>query len=131
MYTSFIARRSGTTDYRAVVRVTATAVTVQIQRTVGGTATVLGTTPTLPGGTLAADSSLEVKFRVVGNGTTTLQAKVWRTGEAEPTAWTVTTTDTTAALQANGAVGVYSYLSGSSTNAPVVAKFDQFTVDPA
>ena len=47
MYTSFIARRNGTNDYRAVVRVTATAVTLQIQRTVGGTATVLGTTPTL------------------------------------------------------------------------------------
>lgn len=130
MYTSFIARRNGTTDYRAVVRVTASAVTVQIQRTVSGTATVLGSTATLAGGTLAANSSVQVKFQAVGNGTTTLRAKVWRTGDAEPTAWTVTTTDTTAALQSAGSVGVYSYLSSSATNGPIVAKFDQFVVTP-
>ncbi len=88
MYTSFIARRNGTSDYRAVVRVTATAVTVQIQRTVGGTATVLGSTATLSGGTLAADNSVQVKFQVDRRNSTTLQAKVWRTGDTEPTAWT-------------------------------------------
>ena len=131
MYTSFIARRNGTTDYRTVVRVTATAVTVQIQRTVGGTATVLGSTATLSGGTLAANNSVQVKFRVVTVGnSTTLQAKVWRTSPDEPTAWNVTTTDSTAGLQTAGGVGVYSYLSGSATNGPVVAKFAEFVVRP-
>ena len=130
MYTSFVARRNGTSDYRAVVRVTATAVTVQVQRTVGGTATVLGSTATLAGGDLAANNSVQVKFQATGNGTTTLRAKIWRTGDDEPTAWSVTTTDSTAALQTSGATGLYSYLSSSSINGPVTAKFDQFVVTP-
>lgn len=130
-YSSFIARRNGTTDYRAVIRVTATAVTVQIQRTVGGTATVLGNTVTLPGGPLAADSTLNVKFQAVGANSTTLRAKVWRADATEPTAWTVSTTDSTAALQVAGGVGLYSYLSGSATNGPIVARFAEFVVRPA
>jgi PKD repeat protein len=130
-YTSFIVRRSGNTDYRAVVRTTATAVTVQIQRTVSGTATVLGSTVTLTGGALAANDTVNVKFQAVGNGTTTLRAKVWRSTDTEPTAWTVTTTDGTAALQNAGGVGLYSYLSGSATNGPIVARFASFEVKPA
>jgi hypothetical protein len=117
-------------NHRAVVRVTATAVTVQVQRTVGGTATVLGSTATLAGGDLAANNSVQVKFQATGNGTTTLRAKIWRTGDDEPTAWSVTTTDSTAALQTSGATGLYSYLSSSSINGPVTAKFDQFVVTP-
>ena len=53
-----------------------------------------------------------------------MSAKAWRTGTAEPGAWTTTTTDTTVGLQGNGSVGVYSYLSGSATNAPVTLAFD-------
>ncbi|MFT4297058.1 MAG: PKD domain-containing protein [Micropruina sp.] len=130
-YTSFIVRRNGTTDYRAVVRVTSTATTVQFQRTVNGTATVIGNTVTLSGGALTANETLRLKVQATGANSTTLRAKVWRAAASEPTAWTVSTTDSTSGLQTAGSVGVYSYMSGSSTNSPIVAKFAEFIVEPA
>ncbi|GAC1432585.1 MAG: hypothetical protein NVSMB54_28920 [Ktedonobacteraceae bacterium] len=42
--------------------------------------------------TAKANTSYTIRFRVVG---TTFSAKVWATGSAEPSAWTLTTTDTT------------------------------------
>ena len=39
-------------------------------------------------------------------------------------------TDSTASLQAVGSIGVGTYLSGSATNAPVVASFDDLWVGP-
>jgi hypothetical protein len=45
-------------------------------------------------------------------------------GTAEPAAWTASITDSTAAQQGAGAIGLGTYLSGSATNAPVVASFD-------
>ena len=55
----------------------------------------------------------------MGNGTTTVRAKIWLNGATEPAGWSLTATDTTAALQNPGAVGFYSYLPGSATNAPI------------
>ncbi len=127
VYTSLVARRIGTSDYRVKVRVTATATTVYLVRTVNGTETTLGTQDIV--GTLPAGAVLNVRFQAEGQGTTTLRASAWTTG-AEPAAWTVTATDTTAALQNPGAVGIYTYLSGSATNAPVTLRVDTFTAKP-
>jgi len=66
----------------------------------------------------------------IGTGTTSLATKVWLQGTTEPTPWLLTTSDTTAALQAAGAVGLGNYLSSSSTNAPVTVSFDDFTAGP-
>ena len=54
----------------------------------------------------------------------TLNAKVWKSGTAEPSTWQATTTDTTAALQAAGGVGLAAYLSGSTTTNPVAVTWD-------
>ena len=48
----------------------------------------------------------------------------------EPAAWNLTATDTTAALQNPGAVGLYTYLSGSATNLPFTVSYDNFRVVP-
>lgn len=73
---------------------------------------------------------LQVRVQAFGTSPTTLRAKVWRTGTAEPATWTASVTDTTAALQAPGAIGLRSYLSSSATNAPVVASFDNLWAGP-
>lgn len=65
---------------------------------------------------------LNVRLEVRGAGSSTLNAKVWKTGTPEPTTWQLTSTDTTAALHSAGAVGICSYLSGSATNAPITLK---------
>jgi len=127
VYASAVVRRAGTSDYRVKVRVTATDTTAYLARTVGGTETILTSVP-LPGVVVAAGDALSLRLRAVGGGTTTLNAKVWRAGTTEPTGWTTTTTDSTAGLQSAGAVGVYAYLSGSATNAPITLSFPDFNV---
>jgi hypothetical protein len=67
---------------------------------------------------------------VGGTGTTALSAKLWRAGTTEPAAWGASANDTTASLQAAGSIGLVSYLSGSSTNAPVVVTFDDLQAAP-
>ncbi|MFT3832719.1 MAG: PKD domain-containing protein [Micropruina sp.] len=129
IYSAVVGRRIGTSDYRVTITTTSTKVQVQLRRNISGTETSL-TTVTLAGGTLAANSSLQIRFQVTGANATTLRAKVWRDGDAEPSAWTTSTTDATAALQVAGGVGLYGYLSGSATNSPVTARFPSFTVKP-
>ncbi len=94
--------------------------------TVGGVETVLssGNVP----GIYAPGSVLRVRLQATGTGTTTLKAKAWYTTSSEPAAWNLTTTDTTASLQNPGAVGIYTYLSGSATNAPMKTFIDNFWV---
>ena len=108
------------------MRVTGTDTTAYLARTVGGVETILTTVP-LPGVVVAAGDALSFRLQAVGGGTTTLNGKVWKAGTAEPGAWTTTTTDTTAGLQSAGAVGVYAYLSGSATNAPITLSVPDFS----
>jgi PKD repeat protein len=75
----------------------------------------------------AAGKPVNVRFQVSGEGTTTLNAKVWTTG-AEPAAWNVTATDTTAGLQARGTVGVSTYVPSSAPTTTV--SFLEYRVTP-
>ncbi|UDY35503.1 PKD domain-containing protein [Dermatobacter hominis] len=131
-YLAVIGRRvDASNDYRMKLRVQAGgAVTAQIVRVVGGTETAVQTVTTVPGLTVGAGDVLRVRFQATGTGTTALAAKVWLDGSAEPSAWQLQTTDTTAALQAAGSVGVWAYLSGSSTNAPVTLSVDDLVAGP-
>jgi hypothetical protein len=71
-----------------------------------------------------------VRFQVSGTSPTTLKVKVWPSTSPQPAAWTLTATDSTAGLQAAGAVGLTTYLSGSTTNAPTTVKFSSFSAGP-
>jgi PKD repeat protein len=99
--------------------------TVQLRlgRQVGTTETVLQT-QMVSGLTVAAGDKLNFKVQATGTSPTTLRAKVWKVGTAEPAAWGTSLTDSNAALQAAGSIGLEAYLSGSATNAPQVASFD-------
>jgi PKD repeat protein len=101
------------------------AVTVTLGRNVGSTQTVLQT-QTVSGLSVAAGDRLNIRAQATGTSPTTFRAKVWKVGTTEPSAWMVSVTDSTASLQAAGAVGLGTYLSGSATNAPVTASFDDF-----
>jgi len=85
-------------------------------------------TTTIPPSTYAAGQQLQVRLQATGSAPTTLRAKVWPVGSAEPGSWQVTTTDSTAGLQSPGGVGVTTYMAGSSTNLPVLATFDDLLV---
>ena len=108
-YVSVIGRRvSQGNDYRLIVRYLAGgSVQVLVARTVGGTQTVLANV-TPPGLTVVPGDVL--RARLVINGTTptstTVTAKVWRASSPEPAPWLLTATDSTAAIQSPGGVGM-------------------------
>jgi PKD repeat protein len=122
-------RVNPTNDYRAKVKVSNTgAVSVQLVRLVANVETVISTA-NISGITYNAGDVLHVRLQVSGTGTTLLKTKVWKDGTTEPTTWALSSSDTTAALQAPGSVGVWVYVSGSSTSA-MVASIDDFEASP-
>jgi PKD repeat protein len=130
-YVALLARRTGSTYYRGVLKFLADGrVSLSITRVVSGTETGLGSL-VLPGVTYSPGTSLQVRLDASGSGTTTLAAKAWLTGTPEPAGWQVTASDSTAALQASGAVGVWAYVSGSATTLPVRVNLDQFWAGPS
>jgi PKD repeat protein len=131
-YVSILGRRVGTNnDYRVKLRFNANGtVSVILGRTVAGTEANLAGLNTLPGVNYVPGQVLRVKLQTTGTGTTALAAKVWVAGTAEPAAWTLQATDTSAALQTAGGVGVQLYLSSTASLLPVVLSFDDFTAGP-
>ena len=102
-YVSVIGRGVGAERYTARVALEPTKARLDLQ--------VTGTTiayANLPNVAYSPGTVITVRLQVTGTGTTTLRAKAW-TGATEPGAWQVTKTDTKAALQAAGTVGVLFY----------------------
>ncbi len=126
-YTSVVGRTVGAESYRARVVVnTAGQVNLQLLRS-GTTLQAIR----VAGLAYATGDQLRVRLQVTGTSPTTVRAKVWRVGEAEPTAWQLSTTDATASLQAAGSVGLGSYLAANSTTVPFSTAFDEFRVTAA
>jgi PKD repeat protein len=125
-YISVIGRRvAATTDYRAKVQLAANGtVSLWLARTVSGTETLIPGGGVVSGLTVAAGDRFEVRMQAVGSNSTTLRAKIWKSGTLEPASWTRQGTDNTAGLQVAGGVGIYYYLSGSTSNIPVVFSVD-------
>ena len=123
IYTSLAVRRIGNSDYRVRVRAMPTSSTIALSRVIDGVETTLSSA-NVPGLAYQVGDVWRFEIEALGTGPTTLAAKVWKTTEAEPASPQVTASDSTASLQAGGGTGVVSYLSSSSTNAPVVASFD-------
>jgi hypothetical protein len=132
LHVSVTGRRvSAGNGYLAKVLVNANgSVTVRVDRLVGGVESAVAGPVTVPGLTYVAGLSLSVRVQVFGTGPTTLRARVWRTGQAEPSGWQVSGTDATAGLQVGGSVGTIGYLSGAVTNAPVNVSVTSFTARP-
>ena len=132
IYISAIGRHTAGGDYRGKARVQANgAVAVSVSSVVGGTETLLGGKEVVVSGlTYSVGTKLRMRLQVQGTTTTTIRVKVWDASTAEPTAWLISQTDSTAALQGAGSVGLMTYLSGSATNPPVTVSFDDLSVQP-
>ncbi len=124
-------RRSTTSDYRIKARIFGTgAVYLSISRFSGGTETTLGSELQVSGLTYLAGSYLNVHAQVSGLTPTTLKASVWPAGQAEPATFQVSKSDSTAALQGSGQVGLRAYTSSTTSNNPIVESFDSFVAAP-
>jgi len=119
-YLSVLGRTIGTEDYRSRVKVSATG-TVQLQLLRGATTLKAAT---ISGLLYAPGDQLNLTTQVTGTSPTTLRAKIWRAGTAEPTDWQVTAADSAASLQKAGSIGLSLYLGGTATTVPVTAAFD-------
>jgi hypothetical protein len=110
--------------YGAVALVdTAGAVTVAVDRLVGGVNTILGSFAAT-GVTLVAGTYLRVRFQVSGAYPTTLRVRAWLDGDSEPTTWASEQTDSSAALQTAGSIGILSGANAALTNGPIVFSWD-------
>ncbi len=125
-YFALNGRVVGTSAYRGKVQVFPSgAVTVYLVKLVAGVETTLGSAKLT--GTYAPGDVLSVRMQAVGGAPTALKLKAWRSGTSEPGSWAISTTDETGGLQTAGSVGMYFYLSGSATNAPVTLTVDDFS----
>jgi PKD repeat protein len=133
-YLDVVGRRvAQNTEYRARVILAGNGrITVALTTLRGSSSAVtLASGVQLPSSiTYEPGSELNVRFQVTGTGPTTLRLKVWPAGTPEPAGWQRTATDSFAALQAPGGVGLTGYLSGSVTNAPVVVRMLELTARP-
>ena len=122
-------RINSQTEYRAKLRFAVNGgVYVQASAVVGNVETPIGTEVQVPGLSRTPGGFIRLRAQVEGASPTTIRIRAWADGAAEPATWQYTATNSAASLQVAGAVGVRSYLSSSTTNAPVLFSFDDFRV---
>ena len=130
-YVSVIGRRvDASNDYRVKLRFYDNGdVNATLVRVVAGVETSVGG-GRVTGLTYNSQDVLRVRLQVSGNGPTSLKVKVWKAGSDEPAAWNSQATDSTAALQVAGAIGVQVYVGSTVTNVPQTVRFDELSVFP-
>jgi hypothetical protein len=127
-YVAIVGRDVGSDSYRTniILKSNGTAA-MNIVKVVGTTTPIVAST-IIPGFTYAAGDQLSLRFQALGTSPTTLRARIWHTGQAEPATWQASGSDSTASLQAPGSVGLLGYLSSATTNAPSPVTFDDLSV---
>ncbi len=128
-----VARRTTAGEYRVRVRFAPDKrVRLSASKRVSGAETIVGgVEPTVSGAVHAPGQRYHLRVRVMGSAPAALEAKVWPLGGAEPATWTLAVTDSTPALQKPGASGLFAYLGGDTTNAPVAVAVDDLSVRTA
>jgi PKD repeat protein len=129
LYVYLGARHTGTSQYRLRLKQVGTGgIQLSLTKVVSGTETVVQTAA-VAGLNFTPGQFLRMRLQVSGTASVVIRGKVWIVGTTEPSAWQVTSTDATSPLGAGGP-GLSVYLSSVSTNAPVVASFQNFIVGP-
>ena len=125
-----VARRvSATNAYRIVLRIATNGqVFVGASSVISNVETAIGSAVLVPGLTHTPGAFIRVRAQLTGTNPTTIRIRAWADGATEPTTWQYTATNSAAALQAAGGVGLQAYLSSATTNAPVLVTFDDFLV---
>jgi hypothetical protein len=68
-----------------------------------------------------------LRVQAEGGGPTTIRARAWEQGTAEPTSWKATATDATAGLQQAGSVGIRTV---NTTSTATTLRFDDLAATP-
>jgi len=128
-FVHFLARRTAEgTEYRSKVHFMPSGeVRLQVSSAVNGVTRALGLETTTPL-THAANAFYWVRVQVTGVAPTTVRMRIWRDGQTEPTTWQFAGTDSTAALQVAGGVGLRGVLGANVTNGATFFSFDDWSV---
>lgn len=129
IYLTHILRRTGAPgEYRAKLRILPTGVGyLSLNKLVGSVETSLQGETRVPG-VFTPNTTWTLRGQAAGLSPTTVQAKAWPSASAEPATWLRSVTDSEAGLQATGGVGLSTYLSGATTNAPILVRMDNLVV---
>jgi PKD repeat protein len=128
-YLYVLARHNGNNEYRPRLLFNANGtVSVQASRLVNNSESPIGAAVVVPGLTQVADSFIWIHAQVTGTNPTTVRIRAWAEGSPEPASWQFSATDSSAALQAAGSVGLRLYLAGAVSNSPVTFRFDDYAV---
>jgi hypothetical protein len=92
------------------------------------TAQVVASKASLRAITYRPGMKLRTRLQVIGVRPTTLRLKVWPANQAEPSAWQLTATDSSPALQSAGSVGLVTSLHETSHAAPVTVSVSSYSV---
>ena len=98
---------------------------LDLVRTISGAETVLAS-QVVPGFVMSPRTRSTCGCRPSATGRRRCGPSSGSPAQPSRRAWNLTATDTTAALQAPGAVGFYSYMGSSATNAPVTLQVQDF-----
>ncbi len=124
-----VVRRNGTNEYRVKLRLAANGqVFASASTVVNNVETLIGSEALVPGLTYTANTMIRFRAQVSGSSPTTLRVRAWADANPEPTIWHYTSTNSNAALQSAGLLGLRAYISSSTTNTPVVMTFDDYRV---
>ena len=116
-----VVRRNGNNEYRVKLRFAANGnVFVSASTVVNNVETPIGSEALVPGLTHTANAIIRFRAQVSGSSPTTLRVRAWADGTTEPTTWHYTQTNSNAALQSAGLLGLRTYISSSITNSPLV-----------
>ena len=117
-----VRRINATNEYRAVLRFApGGGVFVQASSVVANAEAAIGTEVQVTGLTATPGTFIRVRAQFKGANPTTIRMRAWADGTTEPTTWQYTATNSAAALQVAGGVGLRAYLGSGATNAPVTA----------
>jgi len=126
-YVYAVARRNGGNAYRPkIILNTNGTVAVHAGVVVNNSESSVAPAVTVPGLTHTPNGFIWVRAQLSGSSPTTIRVKAWADGQAEPGTWHFTATNSTAAVQTAGGVGLRAYI--SSTNVPITFAFDDFSV---
>jgi hypothetical protein len=111
-------------EYRIRARFVADGVRLGVAKIVGGVSSDVGGEVLVAGLTRVVGEPIVLRAQVKGKQPATIKVKAWAASKPEPSDWVLTQTDTDAALEGPGLVGVRASLSSGLLSGPVT-----FTVD--
>ena len=121
-----ILRKTGTNlEYRIRMRYAPAGIYLSAMRLTGTTSSTILSGEVASGIPSTPNQFVRIRAQAIGTNPTRLRAKAWVDGQPEPATWALVRTDSSAALQAPGSIGLGS--ANSATVAPVNLSYDDLT----